>query len=164
MLQTDTDVVWLANPYPALKQVYGQQQIVAMQDRPMINAGVFYVQNVKQDDGAAWMLRELARRIHLFILHPEAVGQYIPWAQASTSARRGTVAADAGGNGHGRRDGGAGGMARRAVSSVATPSYTSLALLAPRYPSCYCDPAMPIGASADCEVGNSHLHPVRPQC
>ena len=44
VLQTDTDVVWLANPYPALKLAYGAHQIVAMIDRPMVNAGVFYVQ------------------------------------------------------------------------------------------------------------------------
>ena len=44
VLQTDTDVVWLANPYPAFKRVFGNQQIVAMSDRPMVNAGVFYAQ------------------------------------------------------------------------------------------------------------------------
>lgn len=86
VLQTDTDVVWLANPYPALKRVYGGQQIVAMQDRPMINAGVFYAQNVREGDGAAWVLRELARRIHEFILHPEAVQRYVPWARVRAAA------------------------------------------------------------------------------
>ena len=73
VLQTDTDAVWLASPYPALKAVYGQQQIVAMADRPLLNAGVFYAQNVARGDGAAWVLEELARRIHLFLLKPEAV-------------------------------------------------------------------------------------------
>ena len=81
VLQTDTDVVWLANPYPALKAVFGGVQIVAMSDRPMVNAGVFYAQNVKPGDGAAWVLRELARRIHTFILRPSAVKDYVPWAQ-----------------------------------------------------------------------------------
>ncbi|KAL1498475.1 hypothetical protein AB1Y20_013800 [Prymnesium parvum] len=81
VLQTDTDVVWLANPYPALKQVFANVQLVAMQDRPMVNAGVFYAQNVERGDGAAWSLEELARRIHLFILKPEAVGHYVKWAQ-----------------------------------------------------------------------------------
>ena len=81
VLQTDTDVVWLANPYPALKTVYGSVQIVAMSDRPMVNAGVFYAQNVTAGDGAAWVLRELARRIHTFILRPSAVKDYVPWAQ-----------------------------------------------------------------------------------
>ena len=78
VLQTDTDAVWLASPYPALKAVYGQQQIVAMADRPLLNAGVFYAQNVARGDGAAWVLEELARRIHLFLLKPEAVKWCVP--------------------------------------------------------------------------------------
>ncbi|KOO25999.1 hypothetical protein Ctob_012854 [Chrysochromulina tobinii] len=81
VLQTDTDVVWLGNPYPALKGVFAQQQIIAMQDRPMVNAGVFYAQNVREGDGASWVLRELARRIHTFLLRPSAVKDYVPWAQ-----------------------------------------------------------------------------------
>ena len=83
VLQTDTDAVWLASPYPALKAVYGQQQIVAMADRPLLNAGVFYAQNVARGDGAAWVLEELARRIHLFLLKPEAV----KWCVARNSRR-----------------------------------------------------------------------------
>ena len=82
VLHTDTDVVWLANPYPALKTVFRDQQIVGMSDRPMINAGVFYVQNVAKHDGASWVLREMSRRIHAFILRPSAVKDYVPWAQA----------------------------------------------------------------------------------
>ena len=82
VLQTDTDVVWLANPYPALKRVFGGVQIVGMSDRPMINAGVFYAQHVTEGDGASWVLRELSRRIHTFILRPSAVRDYVPWAQA----------------------------------------------------------------------------------
>ena len=81
VLQTDTDVVWLANPYPALKQVFGGVQIIAMSDRPMINAGVLYVQDVRPGDGASWVLRELSRRIHSFLLRPSTVHEYIPWAQ-----------------------------------------------------------------------------------
>jgi hypothetical protein len=82
VLQTDTDAVWLANPYPALKGIYAGQQIVTMEDRPMVNAGVLYVQNVREGDGAAWVLRELSRRIHLFMFQPEAVAWYVPWAVA----------------------------------------------------------------------------------
>ena len=67
VLHTDTDVVWLANPYPALKRVFGRQQIIGMSDRPMINAGVFYAQNIAAGDGASWVLRELSRRIHTFL-------------------------------------------------------------------------------------------------
>ena len=81
VLHTDTDVAWLGNPYPVLKGVFGSQNIVAMRDRPLVNAGVFYVQNVREGDGAAWVLRELSRRIHLFMFHPEAVQWYVPWAQ-----------------------------------------------------------------------------------
>ena len=81
VLQTDTDVVWLGNPYPALKGVFGQQQIVAMFDRPMVNAGVFYAQGVRDGDGAGWVLRELADRIHMFLLRPSAVKEHVPWAQ-----------------------------------------------------------------------------------
>eukprot|EP00966_Prymnesium_polylepis_P280861 6489590-Prymnesium_polylepis.1 len=44
VLQTDTDVVWFANPYPALK-AFGPS-LVAMYDAPLINAGIFYAQNV----------------------------------------------------------------------------------------------------------------------
>ena len=46
VLQTDTDVVWLANPYPAFKTVYAGQKLITMSDRPLLNAGVFYTQNV----------------------------------------------------------------------------------------------------------------------
>ena len=81
VLQTDTDVVWLANPYPALKRVFGGQQIIGMSGKPMINAGVFYAQNVRRGDGASWVLQELSRRIHTFILRPSAVRDYVPWAQ-----------------------------------------------------------------------------------
>ena len=81
VLHTDTDVVWLANPYPALKRVFGRQQIIGMSDRPMINAGVFYAQNIAAGDGASWVLRELSRRIHTFLLRPSAVRDYVPWAQ-----------------------------------------------------------------------------------
>ena len=39
VLQTDTDVVWLANPYPAFKTVYAGQKLITMSDRPLLNAG-----------------------------------------------------------------------------------------------------------------------------
>ena len=73
VLQTDTDVVWLANPYPAFKTAYAGQQLITMSDRPLLNAGVFYTQNVRPGDGAAWVLQEVSRRVHLFITTPEAV-------------------------------------------------------------------------------------------
>ena len=82
VLQTDTDVVWLANPYPAFKTAYAGQQLITMSDRPLLNAGVFYTQNVRPGDGAAWVLQEVSRRVHLFLTTPEAVRWYVPWAQA----------------------------------------------------------------------------------
>lgn len=81
MLQTDTDVVWLANPYPAFKTAYAGQQLITMSDRPLLNAGVFYTQNVRPGDGAAWVLQEVSRRVHLFLTTPEAVRWYVPWAR-----------------------------------------------------------------------------------
>ncbi|EOD35016.1 hypothetical protein EMIHUDRAFT_455458 [Emiliania huxleyi CCMP1516] len=81
VLQTDTDVVWLSNPYPTLKGIYRGVQLVSMSDTPLVNAGVFYAQDVRPGDGAAWVLRELSRRLHLFITNSSAVKQYVPWAQ-----------------------------------------------------------------------------------
>ena len=70
MLQTDTDVVWLANPYPALKTLYAGQQLVPMSDRPLLNAGVFYAQNIRPGDGAAWVLQVLPPFCYrLLLLH-----------------------------------------------------------------------------------------------
>ena len=44
-------------------------------------AGVFYLQNLRPDDGASWVVRETARRVHLFLWHPEAVKEVVPWAE-----------------------------------------------------------------------------------
>ena len=62
VLQTDTDVVWLANPYPAFKTAYAGQQLITMSDRPLLNAGVFYTQNVRPGDGAARVETKLRPR------------------------------------------------------------------------------------------------------
>lgn len=62
ILQTDTDVAWFSNPYPTLKSGHNARaNIIAQWDAPFVNAGVFYVQNVRRGDGAAWVLRELHR-------------------------------------------------------------------------------------------------------
>ena len=37
-------------------------------------------QNVRAGDAASWVLKELTRRMHLFLFHPEAVKTYVPWA------------------------------------------------------------------------------------
>ena len=42
-------------------------------DNPFVNAGIFYVQNVKPGDASAWFLEELNRRIERFTYHPETV-------------------------------------------------------------------------------------------
>ena len=44
-------------------------------DNPFVNAGIFYVQNVRPGDASAWFLEELNRRIARFTYHPETVTQ-----------------------------------------------------------------------------------------
>ena len=36
---------------------------------------------VRPGDGAAWVMQELSRRIHLFLTTPQAVAWYVPWAK-----------------------------------------------------------------------------------
>ncbi|KAL3920712.1 MAG: hypothetical protein SGPRY_005155 [Prymnesium sp.] len=93
VLQTDTDVAWFANPYPALKGgALGSHDLIVQTDLPLANAGVLYAQRagspplpeggeVARDDPAAWVLRELIRRIHLFSFHPEVVPTLVAWAK-----------------------------------------------------------------------------------
>jgi hypothetical protein len=81
VLQTDTDVAWLASPYPLLKTHFANHSLVVQIDAPLVNAGVIYVQNAREGSGAAWLLQELARRVHLFMWHPEAVAEVVPWAK-----------------------------------------------------------------------------------
>ena len=47
---------------------------------PLVNAGVFYYHGVTPTDGAAWVAREVARRVHTFMWHPETVRTVVPWA------------------------------------------------------------------------------------
>ena len=45
VMQTDTDVAWFANPYPALKLgELGEHQLISQPDLPLANAGVLYAQ------------------------------------------------------------------------------------------------------------------------
>lgn len=81
VLQTDTDVAWLASPYPLLKTHFANHSLVVQHDGPLVNAGVIYVQNAREGSGAAWLLHELARRVHLFLWNPEAVAEHVPWAR-----------------------------------------------------------------------------------
>ena len=81
VLQTDTDVAWFHNPYGVLKSgENGRANIHAQWDAPFVNAGVFYAQGLRKGDAGAWVLAELHRRVALFMYHPEAVKQVVPWA------------------------------------------------------------------------------------
>ena len=45
VMQTDTDVAWFANPYPALKEGrLRDHQLIVQPDLPLANAGVLYAQ------------------------------------------------------------------------------------------------------------------------
>ena len=82
VIQTDTDVAWFANPYPALKAgVLAAHQLVVQPDLPLANAGVLYAQRIGAADPAAWVLRETVARIHTFSFHPDAVPSVVSWAQ-----------------------------------------------------------------------------------
>ena len=82
VLQTDTDVAWFANPFPALKAgALGEHQLVIQPDLPLANAGVMYAQRIRPTDAAAWVLRELITRIRAFSFHPELVPKLLPWAR-----------------------------------------------------------------------------------
>ena len=84
VLHLDGDTVWFANPYPLLKTVYKDHQLIFQTDNPFVNAGVFYVQNVRDGDASAWVLQELNRRVARFTYQPESVRQ-LPnsgWARA----------------------------------------------------------------------------------
>ena len=59
VLQTDTDVAWFANPYPALKAgALATHHLVVQPDLPLANAGVLYAQNIEPASPAAWVLAE----------------------------------------------------------------------------------------------------------
>ena len=83
VMQTDTDVAWFANPYPALKHgPMGEHQLISQPDLPLANAGVVYAQNIKsKSDPAAWVLNELIERIRAFSFHPDIVPRVLPWAK-----------------------------------------------------------------------------------
>ena len=45
VMQSDTDVAWFANPYPAFKEGgLGEHQLIIQPDLPLANAGVLYAQ------------------------------------------------------------------------------------------------------------------------
>ena len=75
VLHLDADTVWFANPYPYFKTLYKDYSLIIQTDNPFVNAGILYVQNVRDGDAAAWVLNELNRRIHRFTYAPESVRQ-----------------------------------------------------------------------------------------
>lgn len=82
VIQTDTDVAWFANPYPALKAgALASHQLIVQPDLPLANAGVLYAQRIARASAAAWVLRETIERIRVFSFHPEAVPRILPWAK-----------------------------------------------------------------------------------
>ena len=58
----DAHTIWFANPFPIFKTLYKDYQLIVQTDNPFVNAGIFYVQNVKPGDASAWFLEELNRR------------------------------------------------------------------------------------------------------
>ena len=81
VLQTDTDVVWFADPYPGLYAgPLARQAFIIQKDLPLANAGVLYAR-AGAGAGSAWVLRELQARIATFSFHPEAVPRVVPWAR-----------------------------------------------------------------------------------
>ena len=84
VLHLDGDTVWFANPYPVLKTLYAEHALVFQTDNPFVNAGVFYVQRVRDGDAAAWVLQELNRRIARFTYTPGSVRElpHSGWARA----------------------------------------------------------------------------------
>lgn len=71
----DADTCWLANPFPILKHIFADDQLVVQQDNPFANAGVFYIRGASSTaaDGATWVLSELNSRIARFTYRPESV-------------------------------------------------------------------------------------------
>ena len=82
VLQTDTDVAWFADPYPALKNgALRTLQLVTQGDLPLANAGIVYAQGVRRGGGAGWVLHETQARVRLFSLYPHLVPHFVAWAR-----------------------------------------------------------------------------------
>ena len=57
VLHLDADTIWFANPYPFFKTVYAEYSLIIQTDNPFANAGILYVQNVRDGDAAAWVIQ-----------------------------------------------------------------------------------------------------------
>tara|TARA_B110001452_G_scaffold69373_1_gene55961 strand:+ start:954 stop:3251 length:2298 start_codon:yes stop_codon:yes gene_type:complete len=73
LLHLDADTIWFANPFPIFKTLYKDYQLIVQTDNPFVNAGIFYVQNVRAGEASAWFLQELNERIARFTYRPESV-------------------------------------------------------------------------------------------
>jgi hypothetical protein len=64
VFQTDLDVLWLGNPYPVLKGLLGEHNLILQREvGDGVNGGVIYVQNAHPQGPAVWALQELSRRV-----------------------------------------------------------------------------------------------------
>ena len=78
VLQTDTDTVWVHDPFPVLRSMHGAS-IVCMGDGPIANAGVLYAR--PGSTAAIALLEDVAWRVQLFQFWPEYVHKLVPFAQ-----------------------------------------------------------------------------------
>ncbi|KAK3287926.1 hypothetical protein CYMTET_4580 [Cymbomonas tetramitiformis] len=91
VFQTDTDVVWWLNPYPALKSMFRDKNIVMQNEGslcPGANGGVLYSQNVTVGGPAHWTLGEIPRRVLELSEHPERLQIVAPEAFAEGISTR----------------------------------------------------------------------------
>ena len=77
VLQTDTDVVWVHDPFPVLKSI--GSSVVVMGDGPIANAGVVFARPGSK--AAIALLEDVAWRVQLFQFWPEYVRKVVPYAQ-----------------------------------------------------------------------------------
>ncbi|KAK3259054.1 hypothetical protein CYMTET_31930, partial [Cymbomonas tetramitiformis] len=83
VFQTDTDVVWWANPYPALKSLHWNHQIVMQNEGlscPGANGGVLYSHRAQVGGPAHWTLGEMFRRVAVLARRPEMLQVVAPTA------------------------------------------------------------------------------------
>ena len=86
VLQTDTDVVWFTDPYPALYSYpLAQQALVVQKDMPLANAGVIYAR-AGAGSGSAWVLQELQARVRLRLRLRLRLGSCKSYRRASPPA------------------------------------------------------------------------------
>ena len=80
VLQIDTDVVWVHDPFPLLHAISRgvNATLIAQGDNPFANAGILYARPGRQSQ---LILDELTWRIGLFQNHPSVVPRLVPFAK-----------------------------------------------------------------------------------